>query len=100
MLIFQMKCRKISKLNDSRKGGDSGSYKEKFKMKRIIAMLFLLISQVMTAQCAMCKAVVESGDAEIVESVNSGIIYLMAFPYILIGVGVYFLYRNWKKLKL
>lgn len=58
------------------------------------------MSQLMTAQCAMCKAVVESGDAEIAESVNSGIIYLMAFPYILVGVGVYFLYRNWKKLKL
>ncbi len=54
----------------------------------------------MTSQCAMCKAVVESGDAEIAESVNSGYIYLMAFPYILVGVGVYFLYRNWKKLKL
>ncbi len=58
------------------------------------------MSQMITGQCAMCKAVVESGDAEIAESVNSGIIYLMAFPYILVGVGVYFLYRNWKKLKL
>ncbi len=69
-------------------------------MKKILIILFLSMSQVMMAQCAMCKAVVESGDAEIAESVNSGIIYLMAFPYLLVGVGVYFLYRNWKKLKL
>ncbi len=69
-------------------------------MKKILVILFLSISQIVTSQCAMCKAVVESGDAEIAESVNSGIIYLMAFPYILVGVGVYFLYRNWKKLKL
>jgi hypothetical protein len=69
-------------------------------MKKIAAILLVMMSQMMSAQCAMCKAVVESGDAEIAESVNSGIIYLMAFPYILVGVGVYFLYRNWKKLKL
>jgi len=49
-------------------------------MKKVVALLFLFMSQFMTAQCAMCKAVVESGDAEIAESVNSGIIYLMAFP--------------------
>ena len=69
-------------------------------MKKIIIIAFLFIAQVTSAQCAMCKAVVESGDAEIAESVNSGIIYLMAFPYILVGIGVYVLYRNYKKLKL
>ncbi len=69
-------------------------------MKKVLVVILVLMSQMMSAQCAMCKAVVESGDAEIAESVNSGIIYLMAFPYILVGVGVYFLYRNWKKLKL
>lgn len=53
-----------------------------------------------TAQCAMCKAVVESGDAEMAESLNTGIIYLMAFPYILVAVAGYLIYRNWKKTKL
>lgn len=69
-------------------------------MKKYIIIVFLFIAQFTSAQCAMCKAVVESGDAEIAESINSGIIYLMAFPYILVTVGAYFLYRNWKKLKL
>ncbi len=69
-------------------------------MKKTIIIAFLFIAQITSAQCAMCKAVVESGDAEIAESINSGIIYLMAFPYILVAVGGYFLYRNWKKLKL
>lgn len=69
-------------------------------MKKIVFILFLLLTQVISAQCAMCKAVVESGDAEIAESVNSGIVYLMAFPYILVAIGIYFLYRNYKKLKL
>jgi hypothetical protein len=48
----------------------------------------------------MCKAVVESGDAKMAEGLNTGIIYLMAFPYILVGLGAYFLYRNWKKNKI
>lgn len=69
-------------------------------MKKIIVIAFLFISNSNFSQCAMCKAVVESGDAEIAESVNSGIIYLMAFPYVLVGIGVYVLYRNYKKLKL
>ena len=69
-------------------------------MKRILVIAFLTIATSASAQCAMCKAVVESGDAEIAESVNSGIIYLMAFPYVLVGIGVYVLYRNYKKLKL
>ncbi len=58
-----------------------------------------MLSQYIPAQCAMCKAVVESGDAKMAEGLNTGIIYLMAFPYILVGLGAYFLYRNWKKNK-
>lgn len=48
----------------------------------------------------MCKAVVESGDVEMSESLNTGIIYLMAFPYILVAVAGFLLYKNWKKSKL
>ena len=33
-------------------------------------------------QCSMCKAVLESGaDEKTAESLNDGIIYLMAIPY-------------------
>ena len=44
------------------------------------------------SQCAMCKAVVESGDQTMAEGINNGITYLMVFPYILIGVLFYFIY--------
>ena len=47
-------------------------------------MIFTLKSSY--AQCAMCKAVVESGDESMAEGVNNGISYLMVFPYLLIGV--------------
>ncbi len=66
-------------------------------MKKYLFILFFLIVQSISAQCAMCKAVVESGGAEMAEGLNNGIVYLMAFPYILVGVAAYFLFRKWKK---
>lgn len=49
------------------------------------------------AQCAMCRAVLESeGNVEVAEGVNNGIVYLMAMPYLLIGVLFYFVYRKMK----
>ena len=52
------------------------------------------------AQCAMCKAVVEGGQQNIAEGVNNGITYLMIFPYIIVGVLAYFLYKHKKKQKI
>jgi hypothetical protein len=45
----------------------------------------------------MCRAVVEQGGEEVAEGINSGIVYLMAFPYILVATAFYLFYRNWKK---
>ena len=53
----------------------------------------------MYSQCAMCKAVVESGDVTMTEGINNGMTYLMVFPYILIGVLFYFIYRYKKGVK-
>ena len=64
-----------------------------------VVITFLLISFQMDAQCAMCKAVVENGDVTMAEGVNSGITYLMVFPYILVGVLLYVLYRYKKTAK-
>ncbi|MDT7832667.1 hypothetical protein RQM59_09780 [Flavobacteriaceae bacterium S356] len=65
-----------------------------------LSLLFLFIfTKDSFSQCAMCKAVVENGDQSMAEGINSGITYLMAFPYILIGVLFYFLYKYHKKAK-
>lgn len=69
-------------------------------MKKLFFIIVLFLTQSISAQCAMCKAVVESGDAEMAEGLNLGILYLMAFPYILVGVAGFLLYKNWKKIKL
>ena len=63
-----------------------------------IAFLFILILPSLSySQCAMCRAVVEQGGEEVAEGINSGIVYLMAFPYILVATAFYLFYRNWKK---
>jgi hypothetical protein len=48
----------------------------------------------------MCRAVLQSGtDQSAAEGINNGILYLMVFPYLLIGALGYFIYRSRKKAK-
>ena len=64
----------------------------------LIIIVILLSPQVGAAQCAMCRAVLESdGNAAAAEGINNGIVYLMAIPYILVGVVFYFVYKQMKK---
>ena len=69
-------------------------------MKKLLALLFILSVQITNAQCAMCKAVVESGDISQAEGLNSGILYLMIFPYLLIGALFYFIIKSRRKNKI
>lgn len=70
------------------------------RIKKYIYFLFsFFLIEVLTAQCAMCKAVVEGGNESTAEGVNNGITYLMIFPYILVGLLCYVLFRYRKKLK-
>lgn len=61
--------------------------------------MFSLLAFVQTnAQCAMCRAVLESEEGQsTAQGVNDGIVYLMAIPYILVG-GIGFLIY-WKYLR-
>ncbi|MDB0614417.1 hypothetical protein PL372_02190 [Tenacibaculum dicentrarchi] len=67
--------------------------------KKLLIILVLIISADVNAQCAMCKGVVEGGNETIAEGVNNGITYLMIFPYILVGVLFYFIYKHKKSSK-
>ncbi|WP_224484070.1 hypothetical protein [Robertkochia aurantiaca] len=61
----------------------------------LLLLLLLFIPEPGWSQCAMCRAVLESGEnQEVAEGINNGIIYLMAVPYILIGVLGYFIYKK------
>ncbi len=65
--------------------------------RKSVILLIVLVSVDSFAQCAMCRAVVEQGGEEVAEGINSGIVYLMAFPYLLVSVALFLFYRSWKK---
>ena len=61
----------------------------------IILLFILLFSTPSDAQCAMCRAVLESGgDQEVAKSLNDGIVYLMIIPYVLVGVTIFYIYKR------
>jgi hypothetical protein len=61
---------------------------------------FLVFSLSTNAQCAMCRAALESeGNQTKAQAVNDGIVYLMAIPYILAIIVGYAVYRMTKKNK-
>ena len=63
----------------------------------IISVLFFLETN---AQCAMCRAVLESEEGQsTAEGVNDGIVYLMAIPYLLVGTIGYIVYLKFFKTK-
>lgn len=63
-----------------------------------VVSLLLLISFDASAQCAMCRAVLETEEGQsAAKGINDGIVYLMAFPYLLMaGVG-YFIWKSRRK---
>ncbi len=69
-------------------------------MKHSIAYVVLLVAALLApeaanAQCAMCRAVLESsGDTSVAEGINNGIVYLMAIPYVLVGALIFLVYRK------
>jgi hypothetical protein len=71
--------------------------------RKTTSLFFVLLSgllaplQTLQAQCAMCRAVLESnGDNAVAEGINNGIVYLMAIPYVLVGVLIFIVYRKVK----
>lgn len=64
----------------------------------LLLLIFLLSTDVSWSQCAMCRAVLESeADGSTAKGINRGIVYLMAFPYLLVGIIGYIIYRNRKR---
>ena len=73
-------------------------------MKTVFISIILTIFSVTqtVAQCAMCKSVVESnieGGSSIGAGLNDGILYLMAMPYIALGIVAFVCVRYNKRLK-
>ena len=66
--------------------------------RKIFFFLFSFFLFLQTnAQCAMCRAVLESEEGQnTAKGINNGIVYLMVIPYILIGGLGYFIYKKLK----
>lgn len=70
-------------------------------MRRALLLLALLTLGSMVeleAQCVMCKAVAEDSAAEgaVGRGINQGILYIMAVPYVLLGILGYLVFKKWK----
>lgn len=69
-------------------------------MIRKLVVFFFLISFESYSQCAMCKAIAESdpqGKESLFEGLNSGILYLMGIPYLLLSIALVYIYINRNK---
>lgn len=68
---------------------------KKVKCKLILSTIVLSCVTFSYAQCAMCRAVLETEQGQgAAEGINNGIVYLMIIPYILVfGVG-YIIYKK------
>lgn len=72
------------------------------KFKKVISsctlFVLLFISNANSfAQCAMCKTSVESdlnNGGSIGKELNTGILYLMTLPYIILMLGAYFFFKK------
>lgn len=64
-------------------------------------IVLITISDNASAQCPMCKAAVESsiksGQSNAGKGLNSGILYLLAAPYLFVGALGYLWYKNYRK---
>lgn len=65
--------------------------------KAILLLVFIGLHLAASAQCSMCRAVVENNADNWAQGLNNGILYLMGFPYIiLIGMGVLLFRKRFK----
>lgn len=67
----------------------------------LVVLVLVLVAPDLLAQCAMCRGSVEStvsnGRSVIASNLNTGILYLLAAPYLLVAGIAYLWYRNSKK---
>lgn len=69
----------------------------------VVSIILLVSAMDCQAQCAMCKATIEANQANTGKygiGLNTGILYLMVFPYIAFAIIGYFWYKNAKAGKL
>lgn len=66
--------------------------------KVVITLIFLTMAELVSAQCAMCRTTLQNnvsqGNPGIAAGINFGILYLLAAPYLAVGLLGFFWYRS------
>lgn len=69
--------------------------------KTLFLIALILTTELASAQCAMCRTTLQNnvsqGDPGIAAGINFGILYLLAAPYLAVGLLGYFWYRSSKR---
>ncbi len=80
------------------------SLKSKVKSRRklttsvLVFLASIFFSITTNAQCAMCRAALESeGNTANAKGINDGIVYLMVIPYVLVGLVGFAVYKIYQK---
>ena len=69
-----------------------------YKFMLFFLIFFILSAYIAFAQCSMCRAVLNSSEAqETAKGINNGILFLMSIPYLLlvfVGWKVYSIFKK------
>jgi len=69
----------------------------------VLCIALLLVADALQAQCTMCKTALvkarESGETQVGNTLNDGILYLFAFPYIVAGLFGFIYYKKYRQHK-
>lgn len=69
-----------------------------YKYLSVLLILLILSADIAFAQCSMCRAVLNSSEAqETAKGINNGILFLMSIPYLLlvfVGWKVYSIFKK------
>ena len=72
----------------------------KFLLTLLAFGLLMFVATQANAQCAMCTATVEANNANgggATNGLNSGIMYLLAAPYLAVAIVGYIWYKKYRK---
>ena len=64
----------------------------------LFVLTLLFLNDFVSAQCSMCRAVLESEQGlQTAKGINDGIVYLMVIPYILVALVSWRVYKIYKR---
>lgn len=76
-------------------------FNKTFKIANVLVFLILFVTPMAQAQCAMCRTQLENnisnGNPGIAAGINTGILYLLSMPYLIVLILGFFWYKSSRK---